>query len=150
MIVQDVHKLRIVPDPNIHYDLLRFCQHTHLAIFARNVPPDVLMRPADVNSDTGRWEGGSGLLPRTSLVPVPVFIQDSIVQAILQRGLGDTFSALSAQELAWCQHSVPRDCRIATPSGRSGHYAFACFGNGSFLQRDCSHGLLAGFAPSRL
>jgi hypothetical protein len=100
-IVQDVHKLRIVPDPKIHYDLLRFCQHTRLAFLARNVPPDVLMRPADVNSDPGRGEGGSGLLPRTSLVAVPVFIQGSIVQAILQRGLGYTFSTLSAQELAW-------------------------------------------------
>ena len=44
---------------------------------------------------------------------------------------------------------MPRDCRIATPSGWLGHYAFACFGHGSFLQRDCQHGLLARFAPSR-
>ena len=28
---QDVQKLRIVPDPMIHYALLRFCQHTRLA-----------------------------------------------------------------------------------------------------------------------
>jgi len=27
--------------------------------------------------------------------------QDSIVHAILQRGLGDTFATLSAHELAW-------------------------------------------------
>jgi hypothetical protein len=37
-IVQDVNKLRIVPDPKIRYDLLRFCQHTRLAFLARNVP----------------------------------------------------------------------------------------------------------------
>ena len=34
---QDVQKLRIVQDPKIHYDLLRFCQHTRLAFLARNV-----------------------------------------------------------------------------------------------------------------
>ena len=28
---KDVQKLRIVPDPMIHYALLRFCQHTRLA-----------------------------------------------------------------------------------------------------------------------
>ena len=43
---------------------------------------------------------------------------------------------------------VPRDCRIATPQGWSRHYAFASIGYGSVLQRDCSHGFLAGFAPS--
>ena len=46
-IEQDVQKLRIVQDPKIHYDLLRFCQHKRLAFLARNVPPDVMMRPAD-------------------------------------------------------------------------------------------------------
>ena len=30
------------------------------------------------------------------------------------------------------------------------HYAFASIGNGSVLQRDCSHGFLAGFAPTCL
>ena len=39
-IEQDVQKRRIVHDPKIHYDLLRFCQHTRLAFLARNVPPD--------------------------------------------------------------------------------------------------------------
>ena len=38
---QDVQKLRIVPDPMIHYALLRFCQHTRLAFLARNVPPAI-------------------------------------------------------------------------------------------------------------
>ena len=42
-IVHDVHKLRIVSDPKIHVDLLRFCEHTRLAFLARNVPPDVMM-----------------------------------------------------------------------------------------------------------
>ena len=46
-IEQDVQKLRIITDPKIHYDLLRLCQHTRLSFFARNVPPDVMMRHAD-------------------------------------------------------------------------------------------------------
>jgi hypothetical protein len=46
-IEQDVQKLRIVHGPNIHCDLLRFCQHS----LGRNVPPDAMMRPADVNFD---------------------------------------------------------------------------------------------------
>jgi hypothetical protein len=33
-IEQDVQKLRMVQDPKIHYDLLRFCQHTRLAFLA--------------------------------------------------------------------------------------------------------------------
>ena len=102
-IEQDVKKLRIVHDPKIHGDLLRFCQHTRLAFLARNVPPDVMMRPADVNFDPGRGDWGSGIIQRSGLVPVPVLIQDSIVQAILQRGLGATFDTLSAHELAWCR-----------------------------------------------
>jgi len=101
-IVQDVHKLRSVPDPKIHYDLLRFCQHTRLAFLARNVPPDVLMRPADASFDPGRGDWGSSILERFCTVPVPDLIQSSIVHAILQRGLGATFATLSAHELAWC------------------------------------------------
>jgi hypothetical protein len=48
-----VQKPRIVHDPKFHYDLLRFCQHTRLAFLARNVPPDAMMRPADVNFAPG-------------------------------------------------------------------------------------------------
>jgi hypothetical protein len=70
---QDVQKLRIVPDPLIHYTLLRFCQHTRLAFLARNVPPAILMQPVDVNFDPA-----SGV--RTSPVAVPVFIQDLIAR----------------------------------------------------------------------
>jgi hypothetical protein len=101
-IVQGVHKLRIVPDPKIHYDLLRFFQHTRLAFLARNLPPDVLMRPADASFDPGRGDWRSGILQRSSAVPVPDLIQSSIVHAILQRGLGANFATLSAHELAWC------------------------------------------------
>jgi hypothetical protein len=97
-IEQDVQKLRIVQDPKIHCDLLRFCQHTRLAFLARNVPPDVMMRPADASFDPGRGDWGSGILQRSSNVPVPVRIQSSIVHAILQRGLGATFTTLSAHE----------------------------------------------------
>jgi hypothetical protein len=93
---QEVQKLRIVQDPKIHYDLLHFCQHTRLAFLARNVPPDVMMRPADVSFDPGSGDWGSGILQRSCIVPVPVLIQDSIVHAILQRGLGATFDTLSA------------------------------------------------------
>ena len=64
---QDVQKLRIVPDPLIHYALLRFCQHTRLAFLARNVPPAILMQPVDVNFDPA-----SGV--RISNVTVPLFI----------------------------------------------------------------------------
>jgi hypothetical protein len=95
-IKQDVQKLRIVQDPKIHYDLLHFCQRTHLAFLAQNVSPDVMMRPADFSFDPGREDWGSGILQRSSIVPVPVLIQESIVQAILQRGLGATFDTLSA------------------------------------------------------
>ena len=105
-IEQDVQKLRIVQDPKIHYDLLRFCQHTRLAFLARNVPPDVMMRPADAGFDPGRGDWGSGILRRSNAAPVPVLvtvlIQSSIVHAILQRGLGATFATLSPHELAWC------------------------------------------------
>jgi hypothetical protein len=79
------------------------CQHTRLAFLARNVPPDVMMRPADASFDPGRGDWGSGILQRSSNVPVPVLIQSSIVHAILQRGLGATFATLSAHELAWCR-----------------------------------------------
>ena len=89
----------MVPDPKIHYDLLRFCRHTRLAFLARSVPPDVLMRPADVNFDPARVD-------RTSPVPVPVFIQDSMVKAILQRGLGATYDTLPANVLTWCRTVV--------------------------------------------
>jgi hypothetical protein len=99
---QEVQKLRIVQDPKIHYDLLRFCQHTRLAFLARNVPPDVMMRPADASFDFGRGDWGSGILQRSSITRVPVLIQSSIVHAILQRGLGATFATLSPHELAWC------------------------------------------------
>ena len=104
-IEQDVQKRRIVHDPKIHYDLLRLCQHTRLAFPARNVPPHAMMRPADVNSDPGCEDWGSGILQRSGLVPVPVLIQDSIVQAILQRGLRATFNTLEPcpHELAWCR-----------------------------------------------
>jgi hypothetical protein len=101
-IEQGAQKRRIVQDPKIHYDLLRFCQRTRLVFLARNVPPDVMMRPADVSFDPGRGDWGSGILQRSSIVPVPVLIQDSIVHAILQRGLGATFDNLSAHDLAWC------------------------------------------------
>ena len=64
-----------------------------------------MMRPADANFDPGRGDWGSGILQRSSDVPVPVLIhriQGSIVHAILQQGLGATFATLSAHELAWC------------------------------------------------
>ena len=32
----DVQKLSIISDPQIHYDLLRFCQHTRLGFLARS------------------------------------------------------------------------------------------------------------------
>jgi hypothetical protein len=105
-IEQDVQKLRIVKDSKIHYDLLRFCEHTRFAFLARNVPPHVMMRPDDAGFDLGRGDWGSGILQRSDAVPVPVLIQSSIVHAILQRGLGDTFATLSPQELAWCSMIV--------------------------------------------
>jgi hypothetical protein len=83
----------------IHYALLRFCQHTRLAFLGRNVPPDSLMRPVDVNFDPASGD-------RTSPVPVPVFIQDLIVKAILQRCLGATYDTLPAHVLAWCRTIV--------------------------------------------
>jgi hypothetical protein len=99
-IEQDVQKLRIVQDPKIHHDLLRFCQHTRLAFLARNVPPDVMMRPqmSFLTLGVGMvW--GSGIFQRYSIVPVPVLIQDSIVHAILQRGLRATFDTCPRMNL---------------------------------------------------
>jgi hypothetical protein len=78
-----------------------FCQHTRLAFLARNVPPDVMMRPVDVNFEPGRGDRGSGIVQQNGFVPASVLVQDSIVLAILQRGLGNTFATLSVQELAW-------------------------------------------------
>ena len=45
-----------------------------LAFLARNVPPDVMMRPADAGFDPGRGDWGSGILQRSNAVPVPVLI----------------------------------------------------------------------------
>jgi hypothetical protein len=84
-IQQHVQKLRIIQDPKIHYDLLRFCQHTRIAFLARNVPPDVMMKHADGNP------------------AAPTLVQDAIVQAILQRGLGDTYNTLVRQLLTVLQ-----------------------------------------------
>jgi hypothetical protein len=128
---QDVLRLRMVQDPKIHYDLLRFCQHTRLAFLARNVPPDVMMMPADASFDLGRGDWGSAILQRSSNIPVPVLIQSSIVHAILQLGLGATFATLSLHESAWC-------CVIDTPQGWSRHYAFVSIGHDNFLQCNCS------------
>ena len=149
-IEQEVQKLRTVQDPKIHYDLLRFCQHTRLAFLARNVPPDVMMRPADASFDPGRGDWGSGILQRSCAVPVPVLIQSSIVHAILQLGLGATFATLSPHDLAWC-------CVIVQLPHHKGGLgitplpAWQCFiGHGSVLQCDCSPGFLAGFTPACL
>jgi hypothetical protein len=65
-----------------------------------------MMRPADVSFVPGHGDWGSGILQRSSIVPVPVLIQDSIVHAILQLGLGATFVTLSVHELAWCSMIV--------------------------------------------
>jgi hypothetical protein len=71
---------------------------------------------------------GSDILQRSSVVPVPVLIQDSIVQAILQRGLGATFVTLSAHELAWCHVIVElphhKGALGITPLPASGMAAF--------------------------
>jgi hypothetical protein len=87
-IQQDVQKLRIIQDPKIHYDLLRFCQHSRIAFLARNVPPDVMMKHTDGNP------------------AAPTLVQDAIVQAILQRGLGDTYNTLPQHDLEWCRTIV--------------------------------------------
>jgi len=57
------------------------------------------MQSVDVNFDPA-----SGV--RTSPVAVPVFIQDLIVSAILQRGLGATNDTLPANILSWCRTIV--------------------------------------------
>ena len=82
-IKQDVQKLRIIQDPKIYYDLLRFCQHTRITFLAHNVPPDVMMKHTDGNP------------------AAPILVQDAIVQAILQRGLGDTYNTLPQHVLEW-------------------------------------------------
>jgi hypothetical protein len=87
-IQHDVQKLRIIQDPKIHYDLLRFCQHTRIAFLARNVPPDVMMKHSADNP------------------AAPILVQDAIVQAILQRGLGDTYNTLPEHVLEWCRTIV--------------------------------------------
>jgi hypothetical protein len=110
-IQQDVQKLRIIQDPKIHYDLLRFCQHTRIAFLARNVPPDVMMKNTTDNP------------------AAPILVQDAIVQAILQRGLGDTYNTLPARF-----GMVSHDSRIAPPRGRTGHHASSSFWHVSFLQ----------------
>jgi hypothetical protein len=61
-----------------------------------------MMRPTDASFDLGRGDWGSGILQRSSNIPVPVLTQYSIVHAILQRGLGATFATLSLHELASC------------------------------------------------
>jgi hypothetical protein len=87
-----------------------------------------MMRPADVNLESGRWDWGSGTIQRSGLVPAPVLIQDSIVQAILQRGLRATYETLSAHELAWCRVIVEsphhKGALGITPLPASGMAAF--------------------------
>jgi hypothetical protein len=82
-IQQDVQKLRIMQDPKIHYDLLRFCQHSRIVFLAHNVPPDVMMKDTDGNP------------------AAPTLVQDAIVQTILQLGLGDTYNTLPQHVLEW-------------------------------------------------
>ena len=43
----DVQKLSIITDPKLHYDLLRFCQHTLLGFLSRTLSPDVMMTSAN-------------------------------------------------------------------------------------------------------
>ena len=109
-IQQDVQKLRIIQDPKIHYDLLRFCQHTRIAFLARNVPPDVMMKHADGNP------------------AAPTLVQDAIVQAILQRGLGDNYNTLPRHVLEWCRMIVElphhEGGQAITPLQASGMAAF--------------------------
>jgi hypothetical protein len=87
-IQQDVQKIHIIQDPKIHHDLLRFCQHTRIAFLARNVPPDVMMKHTNGNP------------------AAPTLVQDAIVQAILQRGLDDTYNTLPQHVLEWCRTIV--------------------------------------------
>ena len=129
-------------DPKIHVDLLRFCEHTRLAFLARSVPPDVMMRPVDVNLDH-------------LVIGVAFFTNWFCFCSGFHTGL-NCIGHSPTRPGRHIPHSdctgiglVPRDNRIATPSGWFGHYASACFGHGSFLQRDSQHGLLARFAPSR-
>ena len=74
-----------------------------LRVFIAAVPYYKAVRLADAGFDPGRGDWGSGILQRSSAVPVPVHIQSSIVHALLQRGLGATFATLSPHELAWCR-----------------------------------------------
>jgi hypothetical protein len=81
----------------------------------------------------------------------------SIVHAILQRGLGDTFATMSAHELAWCRVIVELPHHKGglgiTPLPAIGHGSVLqheFFFYGSVLQHDCSPGFLSGFTPSCL
>ena len=115
---EDVQKLRIV---------LRFCQHTRLAFLARNLPPDVMMRPADASFNPGHGD----ILQRSSNCFCPGSHTGLNCTRHSSTGPGIHCDTLSAHELAWYRVIVELPHHI---------------GHGSVLQRDCSHGFLAGFA----
>ena len=107
----DVQKLSIITDPKIHYDLLRFCQHTRMGFLSRNLSPEVMMTSSNGvfasevcqalrKAKIQDW--GSGMMDMVG----PRHAQDSITRAILQRGMGGTFDRKPPADKAWCRMIV--------------------------------------------
>jgi hypothetical protein len=93
--------------------LLRFCQHTRLVFLARNLPPDVMIRPADASFNPGHGD----ILQRSSNCFCPGSHTGLNCTRHSSTGPGSHCDTLSAHELAWYRvivelphHSSPRDC----------------------------------------
>jgi hypothetical protein len=90
----------------------------------------------------------SCIFQQDGFVPALILVQDSIVLAILQHGLGNTFATLSVQELAWCRMIV----ELPHHQGGIGITTLPSSGMAAFysVTAQMVSGLLAGLAPSRL
>ena len=107
----DVQKLSIITDAKIHYDLLRFCQHTRLGFLNRALPPEVMMTSTNGVFSSGVCQAlrkskiqdwGSGMFDMVG----PSHVQERITHAILQRGLGGSFDRKPAADKEWCRMIV--------------------------------------------
>lgn len=129
----DVQKLSIISDPKLHYDLLRFCQHTRLGFLGRTLSPDVMMTSTNGEFSHGVCQAlrkakiqdwGSGMLDMVG----PSHVQECITHAIFQRGLGGSFDRKPEAEQEWCRMIVElphhRGGLAITPLPASGIAAF--------------------------
>ena len=81
--------LNIMKDPLTKYHLLKYCQHSRLEFFGRNVSPSQMTTP--VNGIVG-----------------PQHVDWAVIQAILNVGTAGQFDTLQPDMKKWCTHDVSR------------------------------------------